>query len=227
MKKIYVSENIHFITKEYLKQLGYNLDIVNSTNHVYGAVSSHADIYMCKLGTNPESPIYVGDKQELGFAYPENIRFNGACLHNIFMHNLAHTSKDLLTRLEAEGFTLIHVKQGYTKCNVVVVDHNSLITSDQGIIKAIKQWNCNYDEKERLDALEVSPGHVKLEGFPYGFLGGASGRVGEEIIFHGDLSAHPDFEKIVEFIERKELKVKYFPEFPLEDIGSIMEHVLK
>ncbi len=227
MKKIYVSQNIHCIAKEYLIGLGYSLELVKSTHHVYGAVSSHADIYMCKLGVKAESPIYFGDKTELGFQYPENIKFNGICLHNIFMHNLAYTSKDLLKHLEEEGFTLIHVKQGYTKCNVVVVNHNSLITSDQGIIKAVEQWNRNCDEKQQLDVLAVTSGHVKLEGFSYGFLGGASGRVGDEILFHGDLSSHPDYEKIVEFIERKELKVKYFPEFPLEDIGSIIEYILK
>jgi len=74
-----------------------------------------------------------------------------------------------------------------------------------------------------VEVLTVREGHVLLPGFDTGFIGGASGRVGDEIIFNGDLSAHPDFEKIRDFIQCRGLKVRYFPGLPLTDIGSIIE----
>ena len=80
-----------------------------------------------------------------------------------------------------------------------------------------------------LDLLLVHPGFVLLPGFPTGFLGGTSGRISrpgqetDEIVFHGDLTAHPDFESIVSFIESRRLSVKFFPGFPLTDIGSIIQ----
>ena len=72
-------------------------------------------------------------------------------------------------------------------------------------------------------AFTVVSGHVLLPGYDEGFIGGASGRVGDEVIFHGDLAAHPDFRGIVSFIESRGLRVKYFGGFALTDIGGIIE----
>ena len=62
----------------------------------------------------------------------------------------------------------------------------------------------------------------ELPGYDTGFLGGTSGRVGDEIVFNGDLSAHPDFEAIKDFIRSRGLQIKYFESYPLRDIGSII-----
>lgn len=48
---------------------------------------------------------------------------------------------------------------------------------------------------------------VILEGQPYGFLGGASGKVGNTIIFNGDITRHSDYEAIREFIESRGLDI--------------------
>ena len=73
-----------------------------------------------------------------------------------------------------------------------------------------------------LNVLKVSPGFVKLDGYDTGFIGGTSGRVGDEIIFHGDLFVHPDFQRIVSFIEKRGLTCRWFSDFKLTDIGSIL-----
>jgi hypothetical protein len=69
------------------------------------------------------------------------------------------------------------VKQGYTKCSLVVVDEKSVITSDMGLAAALQRFE--------IDVLLISQGHVALPGLQYGFLGGASGRAGDEILFNG------------------------------------------
>ena len=71
--------------------------------------------------------------------------------------------------------------------------------------------------------LLIRPGYISLPGFSYGFIGGASGRVGDEMIFSGNVAAHPDFEAIRSFVEEHGAKLKYFPEYELTDIGSIIE----
>jgi len=114
------------------------------------------------------------------------------------------------------GLILIDVRQGYTKCNTVVVDSNSLITSDKGIYNTLSQYT-------DLKCILVQPGHVKLTGYSTGFIGGASGRVGDYMIFHGNLKNHPNFTDMSQFIESRGLKVFWFEEFPLTDIGSIIE----
>jgi len=131
------------------------------------------------------------------------------------MHNAKHTDPVILNKAKELGLESIHVKQGYTKCSLVILDDNAAITSDKGLAAALKKYG--------IDILLITHGHVNLPGFPYGFLGGASGKVDDEIIFNGNLSAHPDFEKIKDFICQRGLKVTWFEEYPLEDIGSIIQ----
>ena len=211
MNRVYLSENANPILVDYLKAHGYDISFVYSTSHTYDPVSAHPDIYLSRMGFRK---IFYGNPDLLGFHYPENVKYNAVFIGKYFIHNLESTSKDLLEQAKRLEKILVDVPQGYTKCNMVVVDDHSAITADLGIAKALEGLD--------IDLLVVTQGHVKLKGHPYGFLGGASGRVGDEMIFHGDLSAHPDFEKIIDFLKKHNCGVKYFPEFDLEDIGSII-----
>lgn len=210
MSTIYLSQTANRILINDLQRAGHQIHLIAKTGRTYDPVSAHPDIYLCGLG--PGGPVFFGDPAKVGAEYPKNILYNAACTGAFFIHNLNNTDPKLLA--QAAGMEKIHVRQGYAKCSIVIVDETSIITADRGIYKACRQ---------KLDVLLVDPGHVALKGFSYGFLGGASGRVGDEIIFNGNLEAHPDWEKIRSFIESHRLKVKYFPQYALEDIGSIIE----
>jgi hypothetical protein len=199
----------------YLRSKGRDIVSIHPSGRTYSAVDAHPDIFFCKMGVTEHPYLFRADPSEVGEKYPYNIRFNAVCLDGYFIHNLTFTSPALLREAKKLGLECIHVNQGYTRCNCVVVDGHSLITADRGILSALKK-------SPDLGVLPVSQGHVKLDGFEYGFLGGASGRVGDEIVFNGDLSAHPDYEAIREFIESRGLAVRFFPEYPLTDIGSIL-----
>lgn len=231
MKTICISEHANNRLKAALLGSGYELIEVRTTDAVYDAISSHGDIYLCKLCNevivSPEQYPPIEDALihsgicfsistgQLGSQYPMNIRYNAAQLGNYLIHNTKYADPLILEKAKELGLQIIHVKQGYTKCNLVVVDENSVITSDAGIAEELS----NYP----IEVLLIAQGHVELDGFPYGFLGGASGRVGSEIFFNGNLSAHPDFERITDFIQSRGLKVVYFDDYPLTDIGSIIE----
>ena len=212
MSKIYLSESANPILVEYLKSIGHEISFVFQGPHTYSPVNSHPDIYLCKLGFRR---IFYGNPDLLGFDYPENVKYNAVCLGKYFIHNLDYTSPELLDEARHSGKICVDVPQGYTKCNMAVVHDEAAITADQGIANALKETD--------IDLLLVSQGHVLLKGFPYGFLGGASGKVDDKMVFHGDLSAHPDFGKIKDFVEKHKCKLVYFEEFELEDIGSIIE----
>lgn len=216
--KIYLSSLAHPILQDYLKKQGHELNLIQENDTVYEEVCTHADLYMCKLGALPKAAVFhIESMEELGFRYPDNVKYNGVCMGNYFIHNLKHTSKRLMKCVQAMKLQTIDVKQGYTKCNMVVIDDHTAITSDVGL------YNSLQTAADSLQILLIRQGYVSLQGFPYGFLGGASGRVGDEIIFNGNLEEHPDFRKIQLFIEAQGLKVKYFKEYPLTDIGSIIE----
>lgn len=231
MKSVLISESANTIIKEYLKNLKYSIIEIKKTTAVYEAVSGHPDIYVCKMGKeiivakeqlpfikqslDQNNITYLEGEASLGFKYPENIRYNVVQMGNNLIHNIKYTDKVLLKKAEEHDLKLYHVKQGYTKCNLVIVDENSAITSDEGLCKALQTIE--------IDVLLVQKGFVKLEGFDYGFLGGACGRIDNTIFFNGNLENHPDFKKIQEFIKSKSVNLKYFEKYPLEDIGSIIE----
>jgi len=216
VKTIYVSERADERLLEYLRTLGREVRKVPASALVYDAVSAHPDIYMCALKTENSNVLIKAQPGELGYEYPACAAFNAVCLDKYFVHCLKYTNTRLLKAAENAGKIPVNVRQGYTKCSCTVVDGHSVITADPGIAACLERLG-------GVDVLRIRPGYVSLPGFDYGFLGGASGRVGDELIFSGDLSAHPDFGVISDFIKAHGVQLRYFPEYPLEDIGSIIE----
>ena len=257
MSTIYISETANPLLIDYLEQQGHIIKIVEISDITYKPVSSHPDIYMCSMG--PGKPVFFGYPEKIGSKYPENIIFNAACTGKYFIHNTKYTDPELLEYVKkqasdiseehadnfsinphetSETLEIIDVPQGYTKCNTLIVDEYSIITSDVGIYNSCygrphltgndaAAEDCKScisgSPAPQLEVLLIEKGHIKLQGFDYGFIGGASGRVGDTIIFNGDITQHPDYEKITAFIESRGLKIKHFTGYPLEDIGSIIE----
>lgn len=206
--RVYLSKDVNEILIKYIKTYTENIAFVEN-NGTYPAINNHPDIAMCQLGNE----IFLGDKNKIGYNYPDDIIYNGACTGSYFIHNLKYTDEDLLKKVNSIGLHPINVKQGYTKCSVVTLGKNAIITSDLGIAKACKH---------HMSVLTISPGHINLPGMTYGFIGGCSGVIGDTVIFNGNLQKHPDFKIIVEFINSKNMKVKWFTQYELTDIGSIL-----
>lgn len=244
MKKVYLSKSVHPALTSYLTQLGYAIELVHHEGITYDPVNSHPDIFMCRFGVWEKPQIFPGNPEKLTSSYPGNIIYNAVCTDKYFIHNLKYTDPDLLASAKAwkgapggtakdahpsGGLTLIDVPQGYTRCCCLPVDDTSFITSDRGIEKLLTDAGA--------DVLLIERGHIELPGFDYGFIGGCGGhimvsgvadnadtsmRLQPAIIFNGDLSAHPDFERIAEFIHERDIDTAYFEDYPLTDIGSII-----
>lgn len=216
MNTIYLSNGANPQLQTYLSQLGNSCDMIPGSPLLSEGIASHPDLFMCKMGCQLGAPVFCGDAGKPRAPYPKDIPYNAACTGKFFIHRLAFTDAALLRAAKEMNMILIDVPQGYTKCNVVVVDENSLITSDKGIFDVL-------DRRDDIDCLLVHSGHVRLSGYSTGFLGGASGRVDNRILFHGSLPHHPDAKQIQDFIESRGFDVIWFDGFPLTDIGSIIE----
>jgi hypothetical protein len=105
----------------------------------------------------------------------------------------------------------------------ISVDDNSFIVSDDAIAKPL--------EANGAKVLKIRDGSIKLKGFKTGFIGGTAGHIyvsNEEmtdqraIVFNGDLTVHPDFAAITEFIRSRNILPVWFEDYALEDIGSIL-----
>ena len=210
-RDIFISEKASEWLKNKIIQMGYG---VRAVSGAVPRIGDHADLYHCRLGADTDAPVYSIDPVLVGSAYPEDCICNAACTGKYFIHRLDITDKDLLETADDLGMTMIDVPQGYTKCSVLVVDDDSIITSDRGIEKS-----CT---KAGMDVLLIRPGNIVLDGFKYGFIGGASGRIEDMILFEGDITAHPDYETIYGFITSRGLDIEYNTDMTLTDIGSII-----
>ena len=198
--------------KQYLIDSGRDVLEFGPIDNVAGPVKKHPDLVFCKLGP---WKVFEGDSGKLSPKYPGDVIYNGCSTGKYFIHNLKYTDPGLLDSAREAGLELINVRQGYGRCSILPIDEDSIITYDKGIAIVC--------EDAGLNVLRVAPGHVALPGYDEGFIGGTAGRVGDEILFNGDLSAHPDFGAIGDFIEERGLGMRYFEGWPLTDIGSVIE----
>ena len=209
MRRVYISEYAHPEVMAYLKENNWEIFRVKKQEPVYEAIASHPDIFYGQVNGK-----IIPQRGDLGEGYPDTARYNGVQIGHYFIHNFTLTAPVLVGEIEMAGLVKVHVPQGYTRCNVVPVDSVSFITEDRGIAKAAMATG--------MSVLVVESGHVRLHGFPRGFLGGACGCFPEEVLFHGCLGGHPQEKEIREFIQQRGKRVKEFPAFPLEDVGGIL-----
>ena len=214
---IYVSADADQRLKTWLSERYPSVRELRTEGIVSEPLSCHPDMFMCKMGVSEDAEIisyFTQNETRLSPEYPADIAFNAACTGRFFIHNLKYTAPVLLKRAEELNLEMVDVRQGYAKCSTVIVDEDSVITYDRGLGKSCAEAG--------MEVLMISPGNILLPGYNTGFIGGASGRTGDTVVFNGDLSAHPDFDMIVRFIEERGLKVKWFPEWLLTDTGSII-----
>lgn len=225
---IFLSETANPAFIEYMKTRG-TVILIPRDDRFDSRIGSHADLVLSItddsiiLDENASKNIYsqldalsvpyVVGNSRLASAYPEDIAYNAVVTADSLIHRLDYTNSLLLQHSINKGKKLIPVRQGYTKCSTVVVSNESIITSDQGIYEAAKDF---------MKVLLIQPGHVQLEGYDFGFLGGSAASFEDAIVFHGDLSKHPDFIRIQAFVEAEQKELIYFKEFPLTDIGSVL-----
>ena len=149
--------------------------------------------------------------ENLGGKYPQDALYNLVRFKDFYIHN-DFTEKNIENFLIEKGISHLKVNQGYTRCSLIPLG-DLLVTSDYGIYKALKN---------EVDIELVDNDKVILDGFDQGFLGGACGLVGNQLIFSGDISRHKAFVKIEEICKNKNIDIIY-PKTELVDLGSIIE----
>ena len=160
----------------------------------------------------PEERIVCG-KTHLSANYPMDIAYNVLISPKGAIANKAHTDVFLKEQLNALKTPLISVKQGYAKCSAAVAG-NCVITADRGVLNAAEELG--------LSALLISPGDVRLYGYDYGFIGGATGFIDGTLCFFGDITKHRDFEQIHSFLQQNDVPYTYIPDYPLTDVGTLI-----
>lgn len=144
--------------------------------------------------------------------YPKDVAYNAAVVDGRLFCLENAVEKKVLEIARSEKLKTVNVKQGYTKCNVVNVGNKAVITEDVSVKAAA--------ENEGIPVLLIQKGFVNLDGYEHGFIGGATVSIGNELIFTGDFSAHPDYEKAIAFCAKFGVSTFFMRNFPLTDVGS-------
>lgn len=234
-KKIDIAIVSEEAPKEILKSLkDLDIKIVPAIKDIsiQTAIASHPDMVMTPLNNNlivsaPSVWDYynrelekwgiqvIKGKSELDFVYPRDIPYNVAIMKNVLIHRLDMTDEKVLEFAKENNLNLLNTKQGYSKCSLAIVDSKSGITSDKGMAKLLRT--------NGYDILLIEPGHIKLPGMNYGFIGGATGNISpEKMVITGRLETHPDKEKIEAFIRDKGIELIYLSDRQAVDIGTII-----
>lgn len=227
--KVIVAGNVDGKSIEKLNKLNVEIFKTKKCNDVYEEISYHPDIQMFldnnKIIISPnmydnyiknlENEKILIDKgiSYLNSKYPENIMYNACVVGKYFIHNLKYTDKKILEDIEKQGYKLMNIKQGYSKCSISIVDENSIITSDRGIEKELSKY---------LDVLYVEPDENITLGNMQGFIGGATGLINDKWCINGDINRLKECNKIVDFVTSKKKEIICLNNNQIEDIGSIL-----
>ena len=194
----------------------------------YEAISGPPDIFFLPMGrtmvtapNTPESYIdalhdegveVVFGEQPVGDKYPASSAYNAVWLPGLLIHNFRNTDA-VITRLAADD-DLIHVDQGYTRCNLLALDQEHFITSDIKVKRVLDNFG--------RDCLYVAPEGIILPGFKHGFFGGCCGITGQEVFILGSLRHYREGTKVQQYLTSLGIGIRELYDGPLFDGGSIL-----
>jgi len=234
-KFLIIDERMRQVEQDVLASLGYQLIKIKHSKKVYEEISSHVDIFACKIGNELVVEPYYYDmirdiikkdyivcgNSEIGNKYPNDIKYNVCTIGNVAVHNFKYTDEKIIEVLNKNNYNLININQGYSNCSIAVIDEKSIITCDKGIYNVLRNENIdilflNYQPDIKL----LSNNKYSLKS---GFIGGVLSRIEDNIFVSGDLNIIDEGNQIRDFIEKRNLKIIDFEGLDVVDFGGIVE----
>jgi len=215
-------ENIKNELKKYARNI---IELVPSP-HLSGCVKAHPDTlifadngrlfvgreYLSLVPELNNSGLEIIETDDVKSPYPTEASLNAFSLRANNKDILFGNTKTLDKTLISYYDTVVSVKQGYAHCSTAKICDNAVITADMGIYDAVIANGC--------DALLISSGNIKLTGYEYGFIGGASVLCDNKLLFFGDVTKHHDYNKMKEFSSKFEVELCSLSNGELADFGS-------
>ena len=161
----------------------------------------------------PSLPLFITSSTR-GTTYPEEAAL---CILTVGHHaffRAKSTPSDVLHALEARGYLLHGVRQGYAACTVMPLDPTHAITADLGMARAM--------EAAGIEVLTIGSGGILLPPYPYGFIGGVGGVCDRTLYTLGRLDRHPDASRIYDLIGRLGMRAVSLSDGMLRDCGRLL-----
>ena len=206
----------------------FDINCINSPiiQNVDKTISNHSDIGISHLRNNDfiveksldfsiDNANIILTNELLSKKYPKDCLLNSTLINNTAICNLNAIDSKLKEYYINNNINIIDVKQGYSKCNICVVNENSFITSDISIYNRAK---------DIFDILLIEQGSILLGKYNYGFIGGCSGKIDvDKLAFFGDIKTHKNYDEIKSFLIKKNIEpISLIKGEQLIDVGSIV-----
>jgi Family of unknown function (DUF6873) len=224
---IIIDRKIPQIAKQRLSTFGDLIEL-QTTNIVYPSISGHPDVFFClikdKLIIAPNLPkIYFDDlknngidflvgEKKLGLKYPETAIYNAVFSEGKIIHNFRYTDSKITDY--ANGADLIHINQGYARCNLIPLMNGCFITSDLGIKRTLSRY--------KMEVFFISPEEILLPGHKNGFIGGCCGTYKNKFFVIGQLDKITGGDKMKAFIKNCGFELIELYDGQLFDGGGIL-----
>ena len=227
-----INKNMPYDMIEKLKE---NDDLIIPTldiNCILSSVSTHPDIQIHQADNNtifcaPE--VYEYYKEQipdrikiicgsvgLGGTYPDDCAYNISVIGKYVLCNTKAADKKILDYHNSKNRVIVHTNQGYTKCNICIINQNTVITEDVGLHNTINR-NC-----PDINSHLIPKGEVLLEGFEFGFIGGASFTNYKTVVWFGDIKRLSYYKKIEEVLAKNNMESLCLSKSGLLDLGGII-----
>lgn len=216
-----------------LIQLGFTVVFIPQDNRLAPPVAHHADMLVFKL----EDTVFCNEKyfnknqnifniiSSYGYRvfpscfnvsgdYPNDIALNQAVLKKTIVGKRESCAQSILDHVTNWNYTYRSVKQGYAKCSTLILGDKAIISADNGILGVARELG--------MDILKISNGshEIILDGYDYGFIGGASTVYENDVLFFGNLALHSQGNDIANFCKKHGFIVKSLSDTPLCDLGG-------
>ncbi len=225
MKRLLVDKNIAKESADFLCSLGYNLIFSTNIEKINNSTSTHPDMQFLKINDNTAVvadctlDYYKSALPDFNYFTVNNIKSpypNDTILNFVLLKNNAICTKYQFNNNDfLKEYNCVFVNQGYTKCSICVLNDNAIITSDNGIIKKLKNFGFN--------AYFLPDNEINLYGYKNGFWGGASGLIAKnKLYFNGNIENLSCYKELIYILEKEKIEPIYHTNTDLYDNGSII-----
>lgn len=170
----------------------------------------HADYLKERI---PSLPLHIIKTDRQG-SYPSDAALCVLTVGKRAFYNKECIPDTVLYALRARDYSLHEVKQGYAACTVLALDGAHAVTADVGMARAL--------ERAGIEVLTIENSDILLPPYPYGFIGGACGVVGNTVYTMGNLATHRCGREILAFIERIGMRTVSLSGGLLRDRGRLL-----
>lgn len=222
------------IASQFEKKTGIEVLPLNPYPSLDTPVASHSDMLICKIDNTVfcYEDYYLENKDtflkisNLGYdikfvssectkKYPNDIALNVLIIGKKIFCYKKNTAPEILEYGINNEYEIIDIKQGYSACSTLVLNENSAITGDLGVAKALKNHG--------IEVALINTSNIILSGYNSGFIGGASGVIGNTIYLFGPCEILKDNEEAISLIKAHNFQVVSILHDQVYDFGGIKQ----